>query len=968
MLSKLFKGRLGALSTAERKLADIETLSSANPEQLSRLRELSEDGDASVRLAAARRIGLRDQLCKMLVRETDADVRLELVNDLFNQVNTADEHEIAALLVRHTRDASAQRQLVFELTAARAVATLIQQSEEASLALDVASGHRVAAVRLAAAKLIDEPDALHHLARTSRDKSVQQLVRMRQRELKAEQHANKEAAQRVDKLISASARLVDSPDTVDYAARLQVLQQQLEDVADLINDDQRHVVERNLHRCRQRAASLQPADARMTVAETSRQRAAGSGPEALEPQPVQPHQMPATERTAAEQLLQSLEAELDTLDFHNASALDNFSSTLANRRDALQLGSVDGDIEQRFSDLANTCQVARTCLAKLDLHEASMSAFLATDVNSELGRAEIAAQQDQLAVWLAELDWPASRPQPSAISDLIAKGNALSDELKRRDTDRQATERKLDRLIHRLRGQVQRKQLKGALYAERSINELLEGLDTKTRGETERKLSAPLSALQQLRDWEDFSARPKREELAEKMEALQRNPLSPDAQAEAVKSLRQTWRSVGTVPLKEDDPLRERFTAAAEAAFAHCADWHERQQELRTKNLAERARLVTELRAFVDAVDWANPDLDVLSRALRASRDEWWHYYPVRHSDARDCQREFDALAHRINKAIKKGQADNAKAREKLIAEAEALADTEDLEHAIQRAIVLQNEWKTVGQVAAKQQRQQWKRFREPMDALFARRTAIRDSAKAESDAKLSAARDALAELRALAADTSQSLAQRTRAAEDIVASLTPQLEVLPAKERKAIEHKVAECIGALQQAERDAPRQRRIARLHALAEVASECAELELQHHDAETVDASALRATLDERLGENTTARALIDERIRALSEPWSSSHAEQQTEQLSAALVEMEILADLPTPDAWRAERRACQIEMLEDHMGAAGDAGESLYSLCERALATGPISGDAQSLDADRRLQAILAAAPKWLPKR
>ncbi|MEM6988617.1 MAG: hypothetical protein AAF499_19080, partial [Pseudomonadota bacterium] len=248
MLSKIFQRRFQSRSTPERKLAEIETLSSANPGQLSRLRALSEDEDPTVRLAAARQIGLRDQLCKMLVHEPDPDVRLELVNDLFNHVNVADEREIAALLIRHTKDAAARRQLATEVTAPRAVAALIQQSDDGDLALDIASTHRIASVRLAAAELVESQEGLQQLARTARDKSVQQLVRNRQREFKAAQAATEEAAERVDQLISNSAKLVDSHDTVGYAARIQVLTNQLDDLSDTIGDDQRHIVERNLRR------------------------------------------------------------------------------------------------------------------------------------------------------------------------------------------------------------------------------------------------------------------------------------------------------------------------------------------------------------------------------------------------------------------------------------------------------------------------------------------------------------------------------------------------------------------------------------------------------------------------------------------------------------------------------------------------------------------------------------------------
>ncbi|MEM6985917.1 MAG: DUF349 domain-containing protein, partial [Pseudomonadota bacterium] len=744
----------------------------------------------------------------------------------------------------------------------------------------------------------------------------------------------------------------------------------------------RHIVERNLRRCAQRAATLPGAAA--TAAEAPSAAPAEStapaepAPEPVatpaphaepepEPEPAQPV-MPAAEREAAERLLNELQLNLNALDFQDTEALKSFRDNALSRHQALQLSLVDDDVATHFDNLVSQSTSALACHELLSENQAAIQAFLDSDI-AELSEQDIADSQDQLADWFGQLDWPQSQQQPAALVGLIQKGQALSEELGKRERDKQAAERKLDRLVHRLRGHVQRKQLKSALHTERDIDALLPTLDPRAASALERKLSAPKSALQQLKDWEDFSARPKREALCEKAEALQREPLSPDAQAEAVKALRQAWRSAGTVPLPEGDPLRERFQTAADAAFEHCAEWHERQQQLRAKNLQERERLVAELQTFIETVDWESPDIDVLTRAMRASRDEWRHYYPVRHSDARACQKQFDALLNRLNKAVKRGQQHNTDAREKLIGQAEALLESDDLDQAIQRAISLQNEWKAIGPVAAKQQRQQWKRFRKPMDALFDRRTAQRDSERAESNAKVSAARDALSELRALAEDQSQPLSQRARAAEDVLESLQPQLDQLPSKERKAFERDAANLMTSLHDAQRDAPRLKKIARLGALAEVARACAEAERAQQNGDAVSLDTLVASLDEQLGENTSARALIDDRVEAMSHPYSSARAEQQTELLSAALVELEIRADLPTPDAFRAERRACQIEMLEDRAGAAEDDSDALYALCERALAAGPIldtgahGGD--DLDAERRLKAIVDAASRWL---
>ncbi len=971
MLTNTIFSRWFSRSTPEKRLNEIEGLSSANPEHLSRLRALSADSDPQVRLAAARGIGLRDQLCKLLLQETDDSVRREIIADLFNDVDAATARETAALLARHTPDSGALRKLIFELTSADAVGALIQQSGEDSLAMDVASGHRISAIRVAAAGQITDAEQLQHIARSARDKSVQQLVRSKVREHRDTQAEQNERNAQIDRLISNSAKLIESVDTADYAARLQVLHEQAEQLSAHIDDDKRHIIDRNLRRCSQRAAALpqgSPPPVNDEPDTTAARETALDAPQpTTDPEPPPPVTEP--ESQARTQTVDALASEASALDLGNALDCEHFVQDATARWDALADEPLSSETTARFESVLATARSASACHQLLDTHSADIHQLISTPVDHTLDDNALSEAQDNLAEWLAQLDWPDRAPAPPALSALLGFGESLAREHAARKDAKVQLARKLDRQIYRLRGQVQRKQLKAALHSERDIDALLTTADEATRDTVERKLASARKELEQLRDWDNFRADPLREALCERLEALGASPLPPDAQAEAVKAARQEWRTINTAPLAQDNPVQQRYQAAADAAFAHCAEWHERQQAVRQRNLHERERLVSELQQFVDSLDTDNADVDILQRAMRASRDEWHHYQPVRHSDAKACQKQFDRLLDRLHQVVKNTHKRNKHARSALIERAEALMQLDDLDQAINQAIALQTEWKAIGPVAHRDQRQQWARFRKPMDALFAQRSAARDAVKAESNAQLSTVQNWISELRALADDNSQPLAQRIRAAEDIREQIGQILTTLSRRDADRMAKDADAQLKKLHEAKRDAPRQRQVAHLQLLLSARRALCALDAAHSSGDGADAAAVSAEFAEQFGENSSARALLDQRLAAFAHPHDDALARQHTETLGNLLIELEILTDLPTPDAWRAERRACQIEMLEDRQNANTVAPDHIQQLLAQALLLGPVGPDAESpmpsIDAERRLEALVAAAPRWL---
>jgi len=83
-----------------------------------------------------------------------------------------------------------------------------------------------------------------------------------------------------------------------------------------------------------------------------------------------------------------------------------------------------------------------------------------------------------------------------------------------------------------------------------------------------------------------------------------------------------------------------------------------------------------------------------------------------------------------------------------IIEQAKALLDVDDVKQATEQAKKLQNDWKTAGMVARKDEQELWKAFREVCDQLFARREEQVNAFKADLEANRDQAETILKSMR----------------------------------------------------------------------------------------------------------------------------------------------------------------------------------------------------------------------------
>lgn len=237
-----------------------------------------------------------------------------------------------------------------------------------------------------------------------------------------------------------------------------------------------------------------------------------------------------------------------------------------------------------------------------------------------------------------------------------------------------------------------------------------------------RSLEQLDTRLNQLRQWKDFAAAPKRIELIEEVEALIGVDEAPDALLEHLRALRQEWRTINKGLAVEATAEAERFEQVFTAAFQPCQVYLVEQAEIRRANLDARKQVLERALAFEAGLDAEQPDHPLIVRVLREAPQEWRGHSPVDREAGRPLDVEFFGALDRLRARVIAWYAANAADKQALVARASQLATSPDIPRAIDEVKRLQAQWKTIGPVPHAQSQPLWDEFRAQCNAVFERR------------------------------------------------------------------------------------------------------------------------------------------------------------------------------------------------------------------------------------------------------
>lgn len=763
-LSKLFKPKWQHSSSEVRKNAIADLDSANNEEQQILITLMLSDHSAEVRKAALKRLSdpatiikhytsLKDE-DKAYALEVTAEQSKQLGLSLFDLIQ--DDQLLAEIII------ASESQNDFMNGLARL------QDEQALLA--IASKANLSRVRQAATELIETEQNLQQVidVARSKDKSVFQIAKSKLNAIRQRKKLTEEQRENLLTLIGNLKELTNTEDTNLYSAKLDSLTQKWTSLSTVATEDETDLYQSLFEQCNARAKQIaedakkpnntENAEHSDSAVETNNTSA---GPETSE--------LSATLRTLNDTLDQLRERPASA---QEVSAIDAIIKTQETRWiESTKEQAIDKATEKTYKAAMSLLRRYHSALNKLTQQNALLESLLA-------GQHE--DNKDQLGKIIGKIDWPEGFASPDLITQAtqhIANSKASKEAEEQRQNE---LEEQFELSLTKLDTALEEKHLAASKKQMQTVRKLYGQLHKRRQNKLSAGIKLRSAQLNELRDWQGFAASPQQERLCESMEHLAEQHLDPQDKAAKIKSLQDEWKSLGGA---QDQSLWERFSSAADTAFEPCAEFYSQQSQIKANNLVKRAKMLEELSAFVEQNNWENPDWKGVEKINRQARNEWRDAYPVDHQKSRPLQEQFNTVLKKLDDKLALERAGNLSLKKDIVARAQALTESDDLNAAMQGAKTLQNEWQKIGITEHKKDRALWKEFRASCDAIFERRDQERNKAKDAEKAQRNAAKSAL--------DAAQELAQQSfknaAEAESALATLRKeikQLGDLPGKEK----------------------------------------------------------------------------------------------------------------------------------------------------------------------------------------
>ncbi len=385
-------------------------------------------------------------------------------------------------------------------------------------------------------------------------------------------------------------------------------------------------------------------------------------------------------------------------------------------------GSIKGKLEQRLIKLTNQIALIPELIEvsnTFNQHLSQYSALLIPEGIADYDNAQVNFEQwRKEAVQIIKTLPAAFKPlYQDKLKSHTASWATQTLTLKQNlDLNQKQTEKKL-RDLKRLLDQGRYNVAFGVF---KGMNELYQTLTPKYQAKLQQSYEAIEVALNKAKDWQEYAAEPKRDELLTQLAALVKEEnVDPKKRTHDVKNFRRYWNELGKAITDEAKDKSAQFDKLLEEAFAPCRTFFAKQDELRAENLALRQTLVNALIKLADLPAETVQDFKVLSTELNKINKQWRQAGPVASGAYQEILEAYKVAEKPIANLIKAHQKGNAELKTDLVQQAKALAELQDANEACEQLKKLQSKWKTIGFAGNKVENELWQAFRVINDEIF---------------------------------------------------------------------------------------------------------------------------------------------------------------------------------------------------------------------------------------------------------
>ncbi|WP_114417065.1 DUF349 domain-containing protein [Marinospirillum perlucidum] len=687
----------------------------------------------SIRLMALERLDLNDpaqqqEALAWLQKETDASLLekalpqfpdlqplIELLHDQQRLSAELEKTLVAFLgqqLSRWTQLQEEQQQLLNSLRHPQLLRQLIQEAKalevrqaalqqldtEEELWLEIALSNSLAKIRQEAAQAIVSEAALETLVKEATgDKRVQRLARDKLNALKAKEQELQDALEQKQRLSEQLAQLLKSQEQQLFAARLEHLQRQWQDLADFTAADSLEAEFNRLLKLAQEEAQ------RLAAEEAERQRQEHARQQAAELQ---------------EKLLEDLQQLAEEARNAAPDAMDTRSNREALQErweTSLQAHPASKAQKKNWQTALQFLQEVEAACERLSEHRPDLQLLL---IEPDWSSQQLAAAQKLQQ----KIAWPASLAVSTELQQLEERlRQARPQAVKPREATQQLDSQAIEAELNELQSLLDAGKTRPAQKLLQKLQGQLDAVSEKQRQPFAPRLKKLAALTAELKDWQGFVAAPKRESLCEQMEQLAEDQsMEPQAKADRIQALQQEWRELGSAAASKE--LWQRFKQAADQAYEPCKAWFAEQAQQRQYNQQQRRIICEELEELSRGEQLLQLDEKALDQLLTKIHDEWHRFTPVNRADGKRLAERFQQALQPIKDQLHQLRQKNADAKRQLIEEARQLLEEDNLQAATQKSKQLQQDWRQQGRAPGSLEHQLWKEFRAACDQLFNKR------------------------------------------------------------------------------------------------------------------------------------------------------------------------------------------------------------------------------------------------------
>ena len=873
--------------------------------------ELSNDIEADIRKLAVDRLNQYSQLEKLLTNESNSDVihiaksrmikmvsgavdcELSPENRLAKVYNFENTAEIEAIL-KKTKDADIKKALLPRITRTSILESMVVDSNDINLQLD-------------ALKKINEQAALERIIKKCRtkNKKVTKAAKEKLELLIIELEKPKEA-EKQRKTICLSIETINQK---GYDERFNAEYKRLTSNWDEINFPCKDDLQQRYDNAKTAADKILQ---QFKEEEENRQ-------EALKQQ----EQI----SVAKNQLIEELKVALSKLQNQDEINTDLLDATESQWKELGTLPAKDEDkLANEFYHLRKQISRLQTAIEKANssqdetlelikrIDNALEEKFIPTGKFKDIQRKGKAFKIDPLL----------SNP-PQHLVDINSKLNKLEERFTKQEKNIEAQRKELPSILDSLEKDLDAGSITSAnnhLKKARKIINNIPSLD----GKTKNRFNALSAKASQLQDWKGWATTPKKEELCKEMEALavSADNTAPEELAQNIKLLQDQWKKLGASEPNSSQELWERFSNAADKAYAPCKEHYAEQSKQRQRNQEQRESVCADMEKFYTETNWDSPDWKQVDSYLSRSIDAWKKCGATDRKMAKVLTERYKKAQDNIKGKLDEYRTTNKNLKLEIIEQAQDIANMEDVFQAVERIKGLQKDWKEIGATFRKDEQKIWADFRTVCDQVFTKRQEIFDASDSERNANLEKKNQVTEQIENIAKASNEEFASAKQGLEELKQQWK-EISNIPKSADKECYQRFKNACQAVIDKEKSIQDAASKQKDEALQQKLDICTQLETALLDGQETNIEEIEAKWQDLQATHKQQDNILNRRFRdniglavAQDNNKITQLSQQNIQSAELLCIKAEIAANIDTPLEYAAQRREYQVNNLADGM--------------------------------------------------